>query len=130
MFTRHIQLDIIGRNHNYTAIAAVGNTETVTPQSVTAPFIQLRAACYRNRLSVILQRCYYKMGKRKGVKQRLFKRAPIHDHFRTSLDMVEAGCTVKFTQPRQLFHESKITVRFWIVTIVLAAITIITLKIR
>ena len=37
---------------------------------------------------------------------------------------------VKFTKPDQLFHESKITVRFWIVTIVLAAITIITLKIR
>ena len=41
-----------------------------------------------------------------------------------------SGCTVKFTKPDQLFHESKITVRFWIVTIVLAAITIITLKIR
>jgi phospho-N-acetylmuramoyl-pentapeptide-transferase len=81
-------------------------------------------------LSVILQRFYYKIGKRKGVKQRLFKRTPIHDHFRTSMSLVEPGCTVKFTKPDQLFHESKITVRFWIVTIVLAAITIITLKIR
>ena len=81
-------------------------------------------------LSVILQRFYYKAGKRKGVKQRLFKRTPIHDHFRTSMSLIEPGCTVKFTKPDQLFHESKITVRFWIVTIVLAAITIITLKIR
>ena len=81
-------------------------------------------------LSAILQRVYYKLGKRKGVKQRLFKRAPIHDHFRTSMSLIEPGCTVKFTKPDQLFHESKITVRFWIVTIVLAAITIITLKIR
>lgn len=81
-------------------------------------------------LSVIMQRFYYKTGKRKGVKQRLFKRAPIHDHFRTSMSLIEPGCTVKFTTPEQLFHESKITVRFWIVTIVLAAITIITLKIR
>ena len=81
-------------------------------------------------LSVLLQRFYYKAGKRKGVKQRLFKRAPIHDHFRTSMSLVEPGCSVKFTKPDQLFHESKITVRFWIVTIVLAAITIITLKIR
>ncbi|MCB5392419.1 hypothetical protein LIP47_16885, partial [Eggerthella lenta] len=72
----------------------------------------------------------YKAGKRKGVKQRLFKRTPIHDHFRTSMSLIEPGCTVKFTKPDQLFHESKITVRFWIVTIVLAAITIITLKIR
>ena len=81
-------------------------------------------------LSVILQRVYYKAGKRKGVKQRLFKRTPIHDHFRTGMNLIEPGCKVVFTQPTQLFHESKITVRFWIVTIVLAAITIITLKIR
>ena len=81
-------------------------------------------------LSVILQRVYYKAGKRKGVKQRLFKRTPIHDHFRTSMSLVEPGCSVVFKSPEKLFHESKITVRFWIVTIVLAAITIITLKIR
>lgn len=81
-------------------------------------------------LSVILQRFYYKMGKRKGVKQRMFKRAPIHDHFRTSMSLVESGCSVKFNKPDRLFHESKITIRFWIVTIILAAITIITLKIR
>ena len=81
-------------------------------------------------LSVILQRAYYKVGKRKGVKQRLFKRTPIHDHFRTSINQIEDGCRVVFTKPDNLFHESKITVRFWIVTIVLAAITIITLKIR
>lgn len=81
-------------------------------------------------LSVILQRLYYKAGKRKGVKQRLFKRTPIHDHFRTSMSLIEPGCSVIFTKPDKLFHESKITIRFWIVTIVLAAITIITLKIR
>lgn len=81
-------------------------------------------------LSVILQRTYYKVGKRRGVKQRLFKRTPIHDHFRTSTEMIEKGCRVVFSRPEQLFHESKITVRFWIVTIILAAVTIITLKIR
>ena len=81
-------------------------------------------------LSVILQRAYYKAGKRRGVKQRMFKRTPIHDHFRTSMDLIEKGCTVMFTKPTRLQHESKITVRFWIVSIVLAAITIITLKIR
>lgn len=81
-------------------------------------------------LSVIMQRVYYKAGKKRGVKQRLFKRTPIHDHFRTSMNIIEEGCSVVFTKPDQLFHESKITVRFWIVTIILAAITIITLKIR
>ena len=47
------------------------------------------------------------------------------------MNLVEPGCkVVVYASPTQLFHESKITVRFWIVTIVLAAITIITLKIR
>ena len=81
-------------------------------------------------LSVILQVKYYKKGKKKGVKQRIFKRTPIHDHFRTTLSQLDPTCTYVFTRPDNVFHESKITVRFWIVTIVLAAITIITLKIR
>ena len=46
------------------------------------------------------------------------------------MNIIEEGCSVVFTKPDKLFHESKITVRFWIVTIILAAITIITLKIR
>ena len=54
----------------------------------------------------------------------------IHDHFRTTLAQLDPNCSYVFTKPANAFHESKITVRFWIVTIVLAAITIITLKIR
>ncbi|MDD6473147.1 MAG: phospho-N-acetylmuramoyl-pentapeptide-transferase [Bacteroidales bacterium] len=81
-------------------------------------------------VSVIMQRFYYKAGKRRGVKQRIFKSTPIHDHFRKSMEQVEAGCKVLITGPKRLQHEAKITVRFWIVTIILAALTIITLKIR
>ncbi|MCI1647180.1 MAG: phospho-N-acetylmuramoyl-pentapeptide-transferase [Bacteroides sp.] len=81
-------------------------------------------------LSVILQVNYFKRGKKKGVRQRLFKRTPIHDHFRTTSAQLDPICSYKFTKPANVFHEAKITVRFWIVTIVLAAITIITLKIR
>jgi phospho-N-acetylmuramoyl-pentapeptide-transferase len=81
-------------------------------------------------LSVILQVHYFKLGKKKGVRQRIFKRTPIHDHFRTTLTQLEPNCTYKFTKPTNVYHESKITIRFWIVTILLAAITIITLKIR
>lgn len=81
-------------------------------------------------LSVILQVNYFKLGKKKGVRQRIFKRTPIHDHFRTTLTQLEPNCTYKFTKPTNVYHESKITIRFWIVTILLAAITIITLKIR
>ena len=54
----------------------------------------------------------------------------IHDHFRTTLSQLDPNCTYKFTKPSNVYHESKITIRFWIVTILLAAITIITLKIR
>lgn len=81
-------------------------------------------------LSVILQVRYFKKGKKHGVAQRIFKRTPIHDHFRTTLAQLDPNCTYIFKKPTNVFHESKITVRFWIVTIVLAAITIITLKIR
>lgn len=84
-------------------------------------------------LSVIIQRSYYKLGKRKGVHQRVWKRTPYHDHFRTSLafiEKVDPGCTVKFKGQSNLHHEVKITIRFWIVTILLAVFTILTLKIR
>lgn len=84
-------------------------------------------------LSVILQKFYYKAGKRKGVKQRLWKRTPVHDHYRTSLALVEKndpGCKVMFKGSSQLYHETKITFRFWIISIILAAVAILTLKIR
>lgn len=84
-------------------------------------------------VSVIMQKCYYKIGKKNGVRQRLWKRTPVHDHYRTSLTMVEQsdpGCKVMFKGSSRLYHESKITFRFWIVSILLAAFAILTLKIR
>ena len=80
-------------------------------------------------LSVILQVWYYKLGKRKGVKQRIFKRTPIHDNFRTQDSQLDSDCKYLLRKPKGVSHESKITIRFWIVTIILAALTIITLKI-
>lgn len=81
-------------------------------------------------LSVIMQVEWYKLGKRKGIKQRIFKRTPIHDHFRTQQEQLDPGCTYLWKRPNSAYHEAKITVRFWIITIILAALTIITLKIR
>ena len=85
-------------------------------------------------LSVILQRFWYKMGKRHGRHARLWKRTPIHDHFRTSMEKVlsaDPTSTVRFKgNDRKLQFETKITFRFWIVSIGLAALTILTLKIR
>jgi phospho-N-acetylmuramoyl-pentapeptide-transferase len=83
--------------------------------------------------SVIIQRFYFRTGKKKGVHRRVWKRTPIHDHFRTSMDQVLAldpTTTVIHKGPKNLYHEVKITIRFWIVTIILVAIAILTLKIR
>ncbi len=82
-------------------------------------------------LSVILQVEYFKWGKRRGRRQRLFKRSPIHDNFRVLPTQLDPTCSYVFKNwPHGAWHESKITVRFWITTILLAAATIITLKIR
>ena len=65
-------------------------------------------------LSVIMQVSYFKFTRKKyGVGKRIFKMSPLHHHY----------------QVRGL-HESKIVTRFWIVGILLAIISIVTLKIR
>ncbi len=81
-------------------------------------------------LSVTLQVLYFKNGKKKGLKQRIWKRTPIHDHFRTQQSQLDPECTYIFGKSKHAYHESKITIRFWITSILLAALTIITLKIR
>lgn len=81
-------------------------------------------------LSVIFQVWYYKTGKRHGVKQRIFKRTPIHDNFRVLDSQLDPDCKYVIKVPHTAIHESKIVVRFWIISIILAALTIITLKMR
>ncbi len=81
-------------------------------------------------VSVILQVAYAKHGNKKGLKLRVFKRAPIHDHFRVLPSQLQEGFKYLIKKPREALHENMITNRFWIVTIILAALTIITLKVR
>ena len=82
-------------------------------------------------LTVIIQTQVYKLNKRKGKKVRVFRSTPIHDNFRKLDKDLDPECKYVFRNwPRNRFHESKITIRFWIFTILLAACTIITLKIR
>ena len=65
-------------------------------------------------LSVVLQVGYFKYTRKKyGEGRRIFKMAPLHHHFQ-KLGM----------------HEARIVTRFWIVGIILAVLTIITLKVR
>ncbi len=82
-------------------------------------------------LSVMMQSGYFKFMKRKGQRVRIFRATPIHDNFRKLDSQLDATSRyILKGWPQRQFHESKITVRFWIVTIILAALTIITLKIR
>ena len=82
-------------------------------------------------LSVIIQTSYFKYKLRKGQRVRIFRATPIHDNFRKlDKDLDPTSRFILKNWPQRQFHESKITVRFWITTIILAALTIITLKIR
>jgi phospho-N-acetylmuramoyl-pentapeptide-transferase len=65
-------------------------------------------------LSVMLQVAYFKFTRKKyGEGRRVFLMAPLHHHFQ-----------------KKGYHESKIVVRFWIIGIMLAVLTIVTLKVR
>jgi phospho-N-acetylmuramoyl-pentapeptide-transferase len=65
-------------------------------------------------LSVVIQVGYFKYTKKRfGEGRRIFKMSPLHHHFQ------KLG-----------YHESKIVTRFWIIGILLAVVTVITLKIR
>ena len=82
-------------------------------------------------LSVIIQTQWFKIQKRKGKRVRVFRAAPIHDTFRKLDSQLDQTSTyILKGWPRRPFHESKITIRFWITSIILAALTIITLKMR
>ena len=82
-------------------------------------------------LSVIIQTQWFKYQKGKGKRVRVFRSTPIHDTFRRLDSQLDETSTYLLKNwPHRPFHESKITIRFWIVTIILAALTIITLKIR
>ena len=65
-------------------------------------------------VSVIIQVSYFKYTKKKyGEGRRVFLMSPLHHHYQ-----------------KKNFHENKITMRFWIITLLLMVASIITLKIR
>lgn len=69
---------------------------------------------FAESLSVMLQVGYFKHTKRKhGEGKRIFLMAPLHHHYQ-----------------KKMYHESKIVTRFWIIGILLAILSIVTLKIR
>ena len=76
-------------------------------------------------LSVMIQRSYFKFTKKKyGTGRRVFKMTPLHHHFqKESIDAL-------ITKPVRALPEAKIVVRFWIIGIILAVLTIALLKVR
>jgi phospho-N-acetylmuramoyl-pentapeptide-transferase len=69
---------------------------------------------FAESLSVMLQVSYFKYTRKKlGEGKRIFLMSPLHHHYQ-----------------KKGYHESKIAVRFWIIGILLAIITIVTLKVR
>ena len=82
-------------------------------------------------LSVIIQTQWFKFMKRKGQRVRVFRATPIHDNFRKlDYQLDQTSRYILKGWPHRPFHESKITIRFWITSIILAALAIITLKMR
>ncbi|NLI71864.1 MAG: phospho-N-acetylmuramoyl-pentapeptide-transferase [Bacteroidales bacterium] len=79
-------------------------------------------------LSVIMQRGYFKFTKKKyGEGRRIFLMTPLHHHFQVG---GKSGIKALIDKPFNPVHESKLVVRFWLIGLILAALTIITLKVR
>ncbi|MDR2916925.1 MAG: phospho-N-acetylmuramoyl-pentapeptide-transferase [Tannerella sp.] len=79
-------------------------------------------------LSVMLQVAYFKYTRKKyGEGRRIFKMTPLHHHFQKPGN---AGIQALIQRPYNVVPESKLVVRFWLIGIILAVITIVTLKVR
>ena len=76
-------------------------------------------------LSVMMQTFYFKYTKKKyGEGKRVFKMAPLHHHYQ------KEGIPALIKNPVKAIPEAKIVVRFWIIGIILAVVTIALLKVR
>ncbi len=124
--------------NTYPAQVFMGDTGSLTIGGVVAVFaILIRkellipvlcAIYFVEDLSVILQVSYFKYTRRHtGTGRRIFKMTPLHHHFQKPGN---AGFEAIIQKPFQPIPESKLVTRFWIVGIMLAAITFVTLKIR
>ena len=83
---------------------------------------------FAESLSVLIQRFWFRYTKKRtGVGHRVWSMTPLHHHFQ---DKKAPDGPVLFPKPVPAQHEAKITVRFWIVGIILAVSTLALLKIR
>jgi len=99
-----------------TGSLTIGGIIAVLAISVRKEFLLpiLAGIFFAETLSVMMQVGYFKYTRRKfGVGRRIFLMSPLHHHFQ-----------------KKGYHESKIVARFWIIGIMLAVMSIITLKVR
>lgn len=116
----------------YPAQVFMGDTGSLTIGGIIAVFailihkeLLLPILCalfYIEDLSVILQVAWFK----RTHGGRIFKMTPLHHHFQKDAGTVEA----LIQRPVRAIAEQKIVTRFWIIGIILAVITFVTLKIR
>jgi len=110
--------------NSYPATVFMGDTGSLTIGGIIAVLaISVRkemllpvlcAIFFVENLSVVMQVAYFKYTKKRfGEGKRIFLMAPLHHHYQ-----------------KKGYHESKIVTRFWIVAILLAIVSIITLKLR
>ena len=122
----------------YPAQVFMGDTGSLTLGGIIAVFaiiihkeLLLPILCgifFVESLSVVLQVCYFKYTKKKtGTGKRIFKMTPLHHHFQKAGN---AGIDAVIQKPLQAIPESKIVIRFWLIGVILAVLTIATLKIR
>jgi phospho-N-acetylmuramoyl-pentapeptide-transferase len=87
----------------------------------------LCGVCLVESVSVMWQKGWYKLSRKiYGTPRRVFECAPFHHHF----EKKNNEDTPVFFKRKELLDESKIVVRFWIISIILAVLTILTLKVR
>ena len=101
----------------------IGVTAVLIRKELLIPI--LCGVFFAESVSVILQRVWFKYTKKKyGEGRRIFRMAPLHHHFQ------KEGINALIQKPAKALPEAKIVIRFWIVGIILAVVTIALLKIR
>lgn len=124
--------------NSYPAQVFMGDTGSLTLGGIIGVFaviihkeLLLPILCgifFVESLSVMLQVTYFKFTKKKyGEGKRIFKMTPLHHHFQKTGN---SGIQAIFQKPVGSIPESKIVVRFWIIGIILAVLTLATLKMR
>ncbi len=116
----------MGDTGSLTIGGIIGVTAVLIRKELMIPL--LCGIFFTESLSVLLQRFWFKWTrKRTGTGHRIWSMTPLHHHFQ---DKKAPEGPVLFPKPVPPQHEAKITVRFWIVGVILAVSTLALLKLR